>query len=382
MKRTWTPLLLLSLTLLIASNARAETEPISACPAEPTDTFVAYGDKIMCDIADSTDLDIFRFPGSANERVRITIVRTGGSDVCIQLRRGMNGSSIDSNCTDVFQNDSIALEDVLDKADNYIIVVSGGGTATYGLALDRVNPAPPYAVSIFNGFPLNHALDPRPDLDFATFSANTGDLMQVRIRRVSGNDVCIDLRRPNGTRVNINCTDVFQNDTVAIESTFDASGTYTVMVSGSTGSYELSLQCITGSCPSVPTCNGLPATIVGTEGDNLIVGTEGRDIISGLGGNDIIYGMGGNDVICGDAGNDILVGGEGNDRLFGGTGDDLLIGEAGNDRLNGGAGNDILIGGDGDDNLTGGSGADLCDGGSHVVGDVASASCELKVGIP
>jgi hypothetical protein len=71
--------------------------------------------------------------------------------------------------------------------------------------------------------------------------------------------------------------------------------------------------------PLVPalTCNGLTATIVGTDGGKIIIGTPGPDVIQGLGGNDVIRGNGGNDIICGGSGNDRLFGGPRSDRLFG-----------------------------------------------------------------
>jgi Ca2+-binding RTX toxin-like protein len=46
-------------------------------------------------------------------------------------------------------------------------------------------------------------------------------------------------------------------------------------------------------------CQGLPATIVGTKHDDHIRGTSGRDVIVGLGGNDTISSLGGDDRICG-----------------------------------------------------------------------------------
>src|SRR5919201_5949536 len=46
-----------------------------------------------------------------------------------------------------------------------------------------------------------------------------------------------------------------------------------------------------------PTCQGAPATIVGTGGP--IVGTTGPDVIVGTTGADTIYGNGGGDLICG-----------------------------------------------------------------------------------
>ena len=79
------------------------------------------------------------------------------------------------------------------------------------------------------------------------------------------------------------------------------------------------------------TCMGEPATIVGTENNDILNGTEGEDVIAGLGGDDLIRGLGGEDVICG---------GDGNDFLYGSNGGiffDLLSGDAGNDILDGGS---------------------------------------------
>ena len=106
---------------------------------------------------------------------------------------------------------------------------------------------------------------------------------------------------------------------------------------------------------ATPTCNGKPATIVGTDGpDQLgagIGGTRGPDVIVGLGGNDIIVEGNGNDVICGGKGGDYLVGGKGNDILLGQSGRDDFNGcqakrchwslSAGKDRCEGGKGNDL-----------------------------------------
>ena len=110
--------------------------------------------------------------------------------------------------------------------------------------------------------------------------------------------------------------------------------------------------------PVVPTCGGLTATIVGTEGSDVLRGTGGPDVIVGLGGSDRIVGGSGNDVICGGGGSDTIDGGSGNDRLHGGSG------------------SDILIGGSGKDSITGGPGSpDRCDGGSST--DTGGRGCEI-----
>jgi Ca2+-binding RTX toxin-like protein len=132
----------------------------------------------------------------------------------------------------------------------------------------------------------------------------------------------------------------------------------------------------------VPTCRGVPATIIGLQGDDTLNGTNRDDVIVGGGGLDTIDGRSGNDVICGGPtrdkqidgdwiyqkmdggpGNDVVIGGSGDDRLFGSEGADHVIGNAGADDVYGGGGIDTLQGGSGSDTLGGERGADRMFGG-------------------
>jgi Ca2+-binding RTX toxin-like protein len=119
-------------------------------------------------------------------------------------------------------------------------------------------------------------------------------------------------------------------------------------------------------------CNGVAATIVGTDARDVLRGTDGDDVIVALGGNDIILAGGGDDLICAGDGNDRVIGGDGADTMFGEAGRDVLHGQKGPDIMSGGpgldrlfgnSGRDELIGGDGGDRLFGGSGNDALDGG-------------------
>lgn len=112
------------------------------------------------------------------------------------------------------------------------------------------------------------------------------------------------------------------------------------------------------------TCGGATATIVGTDGDDLLTGTTGADVIVGRAGNDEIRGLGGDDIICGGDGADRIFGGGGADDLRGGGGPDEIDGGAGPDSLFGWSGNDTLRGGDGPDEIVGGSGNDEARGGA------------------
>ena len=106
------------------------------------------------------------------------------------------------------------------------------------------------------------------------------------------------------------------------------------------------------------TCDDLPATIVGTNGDDVIQGTPGPDVIVALGGNDRIFGGGGGDTICAVSGNNFIKGQQGNDYIVGGLGKDVIFGNAGGDTIFGLSGNDILWGGVGPDTIHAGPGDD------------------------
>ncbi len=131
-------------------------------------------------------------------------------------------------------------------------------------------------------------------------------------------------------------------------------------------------------------CDGRPATIVGTAGDDVLRGTDHPDVISAGGGDDVVYGGLGNDVVCGGPGDDLLHGGRGNDLLDGGSGTDRVFGDLGDDKVLGGPGDedeasgglgiDTVSGGPGDRDLVRGDyGYDRMDGGPGA-GDIASFS--------
>jgi uncharacterized repeat protein (TIGR01451 family) len=115
--------------------------------------------------------------------------------------------------------------------------------------------------------------------------------------------------------------------------------------------------------PSGPTCQGAAATIVGTNGPNVINGTGHRDVILAGAGDDQVFAGGGSDIVCAGPGFDLVGGGPKGDSIKGGLNGDRLRGGGGNDALRGNRGPDRLRGGFGDDLLAGGLGADNCRGG-------------------
>lgn len=99
-------------------------------------------------------------------------------------------------------------------------------------------------------------------------------------------------------------------------------------------------------------CNGLLATIVGTNASELIVGTPRADVIIGRGGKDIILGRGGDDTICTGSGGGVVYAGDGNDNVTGGSGNDIIFLGRGNDVGDGKGGKDFIDGGSGTDTCT------------------------------
>lgn len=161
--------------------------------------------------------------------------------------------------------------------------------------------------------------------------------------------------------------------------------------------------------PPDATCAGRRATIVGTEGNDVLLGTSGDDVIAALGGRDNVISVGGDDLICAGAGDDRvwvgqgtvfledgadtvevqnnssaptrLLGGPGDDSLYGADGNDIVLGGDGNDLIRGGLrGQNLLGGGPGDDVMSGGYNFDLCDGGEGS--DTANWLCDVTSGIP
>ncbi len=72
-------------------------------------------------------------------------------------------------------------------------------------------------------------------------------------------------------------------------------------------------------------CNGLTATIVGTEDGETLTGAPGDDVVAALGGNDFVRASGGNEIVCGGGGRDELLGQGGTDKLLGEDGKDPVL---------------------------------------------------------
>ena len=211
----------------------------------------------------------------------------------------------------------------------YAIAPPGTGTV-------QVTVTP--ATGTSNGVPFSYTAAPLPPPTVTGISPTSGPASGGTRVTVSGTN----LSAPGGTTIvrfgTGYGTDVTCGSTTACTATSPAgTGEVSVRVSVNGGIYSLDTPAdhftYASPPPPVPTCNGLPATIVVTAPGQVTHGTEHRDVIVGTDGPDTIDGLAGNDVICGGGGDDVLNGGSGDDQLLGGAGNDTLRGGSGNDTL-------------------------------------------------
>ncbi len=133
-----------------------------------------------------------------------------------------------------------------------------------------------------------------------------------------------------------------------------------------------------------PTCFGLPATIAGDAGHDVLFGTDDADVIVADEGHSVVFGRGGDDFICTGSSSDVVFGGRGDDRVSAGGGNDFVFGGRGNDTIEGGAGEDHLFGDGGADTLDGGAESDALFGGRQedlCLNGEREHSCELHASV-
>ena len=255
----------LAAVFLVAGNAHAAPEGV-ACAPEPTDELIEYGDLRNCSISPTGESDLFRFVGALNEIVRIVGVELGGGfpttpDICVELR-DPTGVVISTGCAEV----SRVLEPApLAAAGVYTIRVFEAGddqAMNYRVVLERVFPTSPTITPLENGISLaSEMISPSGDIDLYGFEGTVGDLSRIDATEGGGGfpttpDVCIDLRRPDGSSVDSKCGEV----SAALETTLDENGPYTLILTEAGNDQAMNANllysCLFGSCESLalPRC--------------------------------------------------------------------------------------------------------------------------------
>ena len=241
--------LTMSVCLLFSVAARAQEG--QQCTPDPVDMFISYGADILCAIDQPGTADLFRFDGTAGERI---IIETLGAGLpCIEL------VGVTSACADDSHRNWI--DTVLSTTQEYTIRVydQDNGTGAYTLYLERTVPHSPNAKQINYDQNLPDTFALSGDLDEFFFTASAGDL--VDLKTVGGtNYPCITLYAPDAKTTWSACAD----DNVSQEvrtSALTLAGVYTILVyeqDGSVGDYRVFPQCITGPCvlQTIPDVSG------------------------------------------------------------------------------------------------------------------------------
>ncbi|MEM7311119.1 MAG: hypothetical protein AAF682_30895 [Planctomycetota bacterium] len=255
-----------ALLLLTPAAWAQQSESAADCAAEPVQ--IAYGQHASCALSGATDTDTLDFQGLTGERVRIVLDAVSGNlDPCLRLLDPL-GAWVDlgagpggdycciSGCT-------LVADLSLGETGTYRMLVSDWGSdegGSYLLQLERLPPvsSPPPAL-IYN-VTASDALDHSTDVDFFAFAATAGDLMQLTVDAVSGNlDPCLEILGPSGALLDLGgSTALCCISGCAIQHTWTVAetGTHTVVLADwgndEGGSYDLTLQCLFGTCPPPP----------------------------------------------------------------------------------------------------------------------------------
>jgi uncharacterized repeat protein (TIGR01451 family) len=236
-----------------------------------------------------------------------------------------------------------------------------GQSLTYTIGVENLGPSPATGVTVTDNLPR------RVDLVSATDPAGSC--------AAQGGKVSCAIGSLNPVGVNYNGAPVTVTIVVVPRSTGTIRNTATVKGDQKDPATANNKATATTRVIGAATCRGLPATVVGTPGNDELLGTTGPDVIVAFGGNDRIVARAGQDLICAGPGNDYIGAGTAADKVFASSGRDRLLGRGGPDLLTGAAGNDVLKGGRGSDRLRGGSGFDICRGGP---GRDSFRGCERK----
>jgi hypothetical protein len=251
--------------VLAAMPAWAVSEA-KVCGPEPTDMAVAYGDVLSgtnCDIAVS-DTDLFRFVGTAGDRIRIVAADLGGDyrvGICVELF-GPGLPATAPVCGDV----SLQIDKSLPGTGMYTLVVSEWGNDAafpYAFLLERLYPVRPDWPAIDVGIIRGDEVNPVTDQDFFRLPGKAGDVIRINAADLGGDyrvGVCVELLNPDGTpAVPQSCADV----STQINTTLTMNGTHTVIVSewGNDAGfpYNAGYDCLSGNCaPKLPVCEVAP----------------------------------------------------------------------------------------------------------------------------
>jgi hypothetical protein len=257
--------LLITLVLVPSSGWATTTKN---CPSEPTQgVAITSGETYFgsnCVLYTASDIDGFTFKASAGDTwTMVTAMTTGAypNNICLNVK-DPSGTTVASPCSNsAYQGYSAVATQKLTVTGTYTIFVTETVEAVinYGLSLERISLAPPDGIPLVLGKTSSGAVSAPTAQEAYTFYGATTGQYQVTATMTSGSypeNLCFVVYQPDGTGVTGACTNsAYQGYTASKEFTPAANGTYVVLVyesgNNATLDYNLSVVCVSGSCPVV-----------------------------------------------------------------------------------------------------------------------------------
>lgn len=249
----------LGLMLMPVLSMAAQSETQSTCDETAEPVGLAYGDHTVgCVISPPGDIDRFQFAGTAGDQIRIN-----------GLSQSINFSPLmeiyDSGFTKITEESclttycSFTLNLILPVTGIYTIFVSDVGNnnpGNYTLQIERIVPT---LVSEHMDYDSSSSdtIDPATDVDFYNFNVTAGTQIRFNVLANSINFApVVEIRDQNGTVVVNGAVDGASCNTTYCSFSVDMAptltGTYSLLIydlnTNNPGSYNVSLQCLFGTC--------------------------------------------------------------------------------------------------------------------------------------
>jgi hypothetical protein len=259
--------LLLALMIVALPGVCAAEDEGLACPVEPADMPIAYGDVVVCSLDSGTDADIYRFAGVTDEQiVLLTTHQSGSMRPCVELTAPAGGKT--TACLNSFTN---RIDARLAETGEYAARVYSrfAGTGVYTLTLERLLAPSADVRAITYGQTLTDEINPAGDLDLFSFDGVAGETILLQMVYNSGSlRPCVEMIAPNNNRTKA-CQNAFTN---RIDTTLTQTGRYTVLADvfflGS-GGYAMTLERLAPPSENATTiqCGQSLAGEIAPEGD-------------------------------------------------------------------------------------------------------------------
>jgi hypothetical protein len=221
------------------------------CTPDPVDMFIMYGNLITCSLDQPGISDLYRFNGTAGQRIEI-VASSGVTYPCIEL------VGVTSGCGYPYSSRTW-IDTVLPTTQEYTIRIydaTGSGTGSYELDLESVAPPSPNARQTTYGGYLNDQINPAGDIEpVFFFTASVGDVVDVIVDSQTTYP-CIFLYAPDAHSTWNACGYPYSSESEIRTHALTVAGTYTILVYDATatgnGTYSLNLECLGGPCVVTP----------------------------------------------------------------------------------------------------------------------------------